>query len=1379
MANDENANVVLTADTSGYTQGVQQATVQTNQLITAVDTLSGKLSNLTKSVGRKLVLFGAADMAAMAGMVKLASNFEDQMQTLNAQTKITGQSIEKYRSGVNQLARDLPNARGELAALTTQLKQSGVEGQKAGESMASTFAKLSKVTGSSLSEITQGMVDLSRQMGTLGNGGTAMEKFADSLTVVAAKSGVSATNVLSFANAIAPAARAAGIGQQQVIGLATAFSKAGADGYAAANTFNGMLNDITRSVNNGSPDLAKYSNLIGMTVNQFKSMDKADAITQIFEAINKQGPKAIDTLDRMGYDGVRALKSIQAVAQSGDIRSSVATAVGGFSKKNATNDAYAGSATLSDEMSKIGNSLQQVATNIGETLLPAATKVAGVFADMLSTIVSMTQPLQHLAGLLGPIAGVASVATGIAMQGMGALSAAAMGSYLLKGRGVRAFTQGFKGGQEGQAFGGGMGWANPIGRFATGLGAHIPAEPGASGLSKVAALPFRAASMFMRQSTQMYLDSMQQGENRPHLFGSSSNGGTSIYRDLRNSGASMMTAFKGAWEGAATLGVSAKQAAADVAKLGYATTRAGVSAIDSATHNIGGMALDGLRSVARGLGPIGLGLMGFEGVSAIKSAQDERLKGEATDSNYNPITAYNSALGIATTNTRQFADVVAKASGTIYTSVAQAFASTSSNLTGANNASYINPMVGTLSGDSAVGAAFVRSAYSGINTQNAAGFAQDITKRYGASASGILTAGSKGLQNGDIATLTKGANATNFSNTGIGGWFSRRVLGAGLSSDASAQYENIVGSIAQKVEEVRGAKGDAAAEQTKAALLQEFLSNVPQNANGGARIKAVSLIEQKLLGGEQLNYNQSQSTTDLAALLGNSDAGRRQLDNWKSYGIVVGSGATGATSRYKNSVSAYQVGINSTSLGGFASTNTAVTNAVATPSDPRAFNKGYMSLASQAMGGLGIAGATDTNIGAASAKLEELKTAIGDVNDPLYQLAVAAKGAVTTLQQIAGMGQNRFQRWSGAYQSNAAVLNNPSSTQGDRDSATSGMLGTLQEVNGYLDSIILAHRSYQRQMKHANEDFTTSMNRMNESYYKNMKRQAEDAAKSIYDPFQRVFAKYTQSGDSMLQNLQDQNRRIVDQRAQLLKLRNMGVSQQAIDTLDLANPQNAQQVARMVGDLANNPKLIAAINAAIKTRASATKGLVQSDLNQNFRRTSEDYHTQLGYMYQDQARATARAKEELSHFGEEVLGTVADKQAEAIKLIRGNLGSLGKELTAQLQEMSKKMPWLFSPEMLKLLNGDRTVKSSAAHDEHAAGGSDSRNYGSKAGVYGPWAATVNTAGKSTSKTYSSTSVDHSTNINIKQLDVAAADPAKLVKQLADAARIKKLARAGV
>ena len=65
-----------------------------------------------------------------------------------------------------------------------------------------------------------------------------------------------------------------GMSAQQITGISAAFSKAGADGGAAANVYTKILSDINRSIQYGSPELEAYSDILGVTVDQFQSVSR-------------------------------------------------------------------------------------------------------------------------------------------------------------------------------------------------------------------------------------------------------------------------------------------------------------------------------------------------------------------------------------------------------------------------------------------------------------------------------------------------------------------------------------------------------------------------------------------------------------------------------------------------------------------------------------------------------------------------------------------------------------------------------------------------------------------------------------------------------------------------------------------------------------------------------------------------------------------------------------------------------------------------------------------------------------------------------------------------------------------------------------------------
>ena len=206
-----------------------------------------------------------------------------------------------------------------------------------------------------------------------------------------------------------------------------------------------------------------------------------------------------------------------------------------------------------------------------------------------------------------------------------------------------------------------------------------------------------------------------------------------------------------------------------------------------------------------------------------------------------------------------------------------------------------------------------------------------------------------------------------------------------------------------------------------------------------------------------------------------------------------------------------------------------------------------------------------------------------------------------------------------------------------------------------------SNRDYYRQVSQSTADFNLQRFRAERDFTISMRRMTEDAAKAIYDPYKRIQAASVWDTQSLLSNLADQNRAITKQTSQLAQLKKAGLSQGAIDTLDLSNSANAQQVNRMVGDISSNPALIAQINAMVAQRMAATAGAVQNPNNVTYRRATEDFsksmrdssvsfkiameraalahRTALSDMAFDLHRSSDRAYEDLARMGQEVTGS--------------------------------------------------------------------------------------------------------------------------------------------
>lgn len=410
------ANVVLTADTAEYSRSVQQASRDTGTLSQSVDTLSKKLSDLSKSAGKKLLIISAADVATITAATAAYGSFEKQMSQLNAQSAVLNKTVSGqketfagFTSSVQTLRREFPTTTAAAADLVQTLSKFQTAGQDITR-LSQIFMKAQGATGESATAIAQSMLQLQKQMGT---STTNTQKFTDQVVTLAARTQTSAVSLTDFASSLAPIAKVAGMTQTQVMGVSAAFARAGQDGYYAANTYTKMLSDVTNAIQSGSPDLAKYANLIGVTTDQFKTMGSSEGVTRIFEQINRMGPDAIQTLNRLGYDGMRSMRSITAVAnQGGGIRGAMQEAQNAYGN-NATNRGAAGGfGGISDSLQKLGTQLKMFAEGMGSTFAPAIDGfVKGMTKGMEAVNAFMNGPagklLQWAVAIAAPIAAVA------------------------------------------------------------------------------------------------------------------------------------------------------------------------------------------------------------------------------------------------------------------------------------------------------------------------------------------------------------------------------------------------------------------------------------------------------------------------------------------------------------------------------------------------------------------------------------------------------------------------------------------------------------------------------------------------------------------------------------------------------------------------------------------------------------------------------------------------------------------------------------------------------------------------------------------------------------------------------------------------------------
>lgn len=453
--------ILLDLDPSGYIQGLGQAEERTERFGAAAGAAAVALGPLQKAMDAatpsRVMLAGFTTFAVMAGRTQA------QLSGLAATSRVTGTNFDRLTGNMRQMARELPIGNRGAIDITRSLTRMGLvttgnakelnnvskavgSADKAWRSWdrnlqgtlpgigkvtgaveklfgnrgtlssngaekritdtAKAFVRLGAATGESSEALASNMVQLNRSMNT-GLSTRRIEAMNDSLTTLSAQSGASATSILTFSKSIAPLAQSAGIGQTQVMGISAAFSKLGDDGFAGANAFSKMMNDLTRSVREGTPQMAAYAQIAGMTTENFDKlfrMKPSEALIRVVEGIGSSG-NAPRLLEQIGLEGTRTARVLTNLAQSGDLRTEIDRSVGAYGNGStlaASSTAFGG---LEDSLTTLATTSQQTAEAMGRPLLGSLTALADGMNTALGPLNRMANSnvMQSIGSVIAPI----------------------------------------------------------------------------------------------------------------------------------------------------------------------------------------------------------------------------------------------------------------------------------------------------------------------------------------------------------------------------------------------------------------------------------------------------------------------------------------------------------------------------------------------------------------------------------------------------------------------------------------------------------------------------------------------------------------------------------------------------------------------------------------------------------------------------------------------------------------------------------------------------------------------------------------------------------------------------------------------------------------
>ena len=426
---NESVNVAYTADTGQYVASMGEMITATARYGQVADGLVGRISKFGTAV-TKTALDWTTMGKSMNAATQTAAAYQQAFSQLEARTVVAGGNFKDLSKQVRQMAREMPGGLNNAIAQVDALAKMGVTANKNLVPLAVTMSRIGAANGEMGPQLTQSFAQLNRTFKSLDV--TSVDRIGASLTQVASQTGASASSIVEFSNAIAPLSNTLGMTKTQVLGFSAAFSRSGQDGYLAANVMNKMLGDMERAAREGTGELTTYATAVGKTTDQFADLVKSnpgEALTQVFDALSKGGSDSIRTLEKMGFEGPRAMKTLTAVAQAGGVREAISSAMAGYGGDSTMKGAEAAFGGLNDELSKVQESMTQMVEASGRPLLgflTDATKLANSFAsafagvansDVVQSLAAVTMFGGGILGTAGKVVGTAATVGGVKQLG--------------------------------------------------------------------------------------------------------------------------------------------------------------------------------------------------------------------------------------------------------------------------------------------------------------------------------------------------------------------------------------------------------------------------------------------------------------------------------------------------------------------------------------------------------------------------------------------------------------------------------------------------------------------------------------------------------------------------------------------------------------------------------------------------------------------------------------------------------------------------------------------------------------------------------------------------------------------------------------------------
>lgn len=320
--------------------------------------------------------------------VKASTDFESAITGVFKTVEGTPEQLAAVSEGIRAMSLEIPSTTTEIAAVAEAAGQLGIATDDV-LSFTRTMLDLGQSTNLSAEEAASALAKFANITGT------AAEDYGRLGSVIVGLGNNFATteaDIVSMATRLASTGALTGLSEANIMALATALSSVGIEAEAGGSAISKLLKQFEVMVATGSPKLADFARVAGMSADEFSQAWGQDAVEALsafiagLGSVDTAGGSSVAVLDELGITETRMSNAVLALASSGDLLTqSVSMANSAWEENTALADeANKRYATTESKMAMLENSVTGVKAAIGDALTPALGELAEAGTEAFS-----------------------------------------------------------------------------------------------------------------------------------------------------------------------------------------------------------------------------------------------------------------------------------------------------------------------------------------------------------------------------------------------------------------------------------------------------------------------------------------------------------------------------------------------------------------------------------------------------------------------------------------------------------------------------------------------------------------------------------------------------------------------------------------------------------------------------------------------------------------------------------------------------------------------------------------------------------------------------------------------------------------------------------